>query len=259
VHLRGEVDKPVDSSNTDGMSSPSTLMLAFALTQAAPEPAAPLPLPPPLAEPTPAAIVDPTDTPAPPVTPVTPPAAPASSSPPSVAPTQSALQPDPPMGVARQPINIGLAAGLGACVGALVGGPTGGLLTPLTAPVGMAFGICLAADADGGQPETTPLIIGGTVAVLAAGVVGGAVGAGLSAVAEQNRPESDGLFGSIGSGSIAILLGGVVGATVSMTTLGSAAAGVTVGIMASQATPTTVQPHHQRIARVLEFDHEVVE
>lgn len=228
------------------MIVPSTLMLALALTQAAPEPAATTPLPPPLAETTPAATVEPTDTPGPPMTAVTPatPVTPAAeaSAPPSAASTQAPLQPDPPLGVARQPINIGLAAGAGTCVGALVGVPTAGLLTPLTAPVGMAFGIGMAADADGGQPETTPLIIGGTVAVLAAGVVGGAVGAGVSAVAEQNRPASDGLFGSIGGGSIAILAGGLFGATVSMMTLGVGAAGVTVTVMASQATPTPVPP-----------------
>ncbi len=147
--------------------------------------------------------------------------------------------PDPPLGVARNPINIGLAAGVGTCFGALVGVPTGGLLTPLTAPVGLAVGIGLAAD-DGEQ--TTSLVIGGTVAVLAAGVVGAAAGAGLSAVAEQNRPESDGLFGSIGSGPIAILAGGLFGATVSMMTLGVGAAGITVAVMASQATPTPVPP-----------------
>ncbi len=51
------------------------------------------------------------------------------------------------------------------------------------------------------------------------------------------RPASDGLFGSIGSGPIAILAGGLFGATVSMITLGVGAAGVTVAVMASQATP----------------------
>lgn len=167
---------------------------------------------------------------------------PSPPSPPTPSKPKPPPLPEPPTGIAKNPMALGAGAALGGCAGVLVPGACGLvfgpalLALPCTVPAGVIGGTAAAAQLDEGQPETTSLFVGGTVAVLAAGVLGAAAGAGLGAL--SCTPNANSLSACEFTVPIFAAVGGAFGFTVA----GPVAAGVTVGLMASQAAHPLTPP-----------------
>ena len=150
--------------------------------------------------------------------------------------------PEPPTGIAKNPMALGAGAALGGCAGVIIPGGCGLvfgpalLALPCTVPIGVIAGTAAAAELDEGKPETTSLFVGGALAVVAAGVLGGAVGAGLGAL--SCTPNANSLSACEYTVPIFAAVGGALGFTVA----GPVAAGVTVGLLASQAAHPLTPP-----------------
>ena len=218
------------------MSAALTVFVALSLSAQVADPSDP--------EPPPAAVVETETAPPPPVVEVVPPRDPSEPEPPRRAPEPTASQPPAharpksppppePSHVAQNPMGLGAGAGLGGCAGALVPGacglvfPPAYFALPCTVPAGVIAGTAIAANFDDSEPETTSLFVGGAVAVVAAGVLGAAVGAGIGA---SNCQSGGNNFGSC---EYAVPIFAAVGGTFGFVVGGPIVAGVTVGLMAS--------------------------